>query len=230
MARERIPGIDEVLFPKAMVNAFVVRADVLTLIDTGTPGGAGKLAAAAARHARIERIIITHRHADHAGNAAALARLTGAEVHVSPADGPYVREGREQPRPVPVTPLGQAMVRYVSVALPWKLEPVPDARETLVDGAMIGPFRVVATPGHTAGHVSLLWEERRVLFTADAAANITGVGPHPVADDPDTAAASFRRLATLDFDAACFGHGRAIAAGAAPAFRTATTELAAAPA
>jgi glyoxylase-like metal-dependent hydrolase (beta-lactamase superfamily II) len=230
MVRERIPGIDEVLFPKAVVNAFVVRADVLTLVDTGTPGAAGRLAGAAARHGAIERIIVTHRHADHAGNAAALARLTGAEVHVSPADAPYVREGREQPRPVAATPLGRAMVAYVKAALPWQLEPVPDARETLVDGAMIGPFRVIATPGHTAGHVALLWEERRVLFAADAAANITGVGPHPAADDPATAAESFRRLATLDFDAVCFGHGRTIATDAASAFRTAIAELAPAPA
>jgi glyoxylase-like metal-dependent hydrolase (beta-lactamase superfamily II) len=230
MVREPIPGIEEVLFPKAMVNAFVVRADVLTLIDTGTPRGAGRLAAAASRHGAIERIILTHRHADHAGSAAALARLTGAEVHVSPADAPYVREGREQPRPVAATPLGHAMVLYVKAALPWQLEPVPDARETLVDGAMIGPFRVIATPGHTAGHVSLLWEERRVLFTGDAAANITAVGPHPAADDPATAAASFRRLITLDFDAACFGHGRAVATNAASALRAAVAEPIPAPA
>lgn len=219
-----LPGVTEIMFPKALVNAFLVEADVLTVIDTGTPGGTGKLLAAIGKagHAPgdVGRILITHRHADHAGNAAELARHTGAEVQVAPAEAPFVRDGREQPRPEPATPLGRLMVPYVKLALPWKLEPVA-VQETLSDGAAIGPFSVVATPGHTAGHVSLLWEDRGILFTADAAANITGVGQHPVADDPATARDSFRRLGTLEFESACFGHGRTLASGAASRFASA---------
>jgi glyoxylase-like metal-dependent hydrolase (beta-lactamase superfamily II) len=120
------------------------------------------------------------------------------------------------------TPLGRALVPYVELALPSKLPPAP-VHETLVDGATLGPFRVVATPGHTAGHVSLLWAQRRVLFTGDAAAHITGLGPHPAADDPSLARETFRRLAELDAEAACFGHGRPIAPGAAAAFRHAAS-------
>ena len=224
MARIVLPGVSQLFFPKALVNAFLVNADVLTLIDTGTPGAASMVVDALGALGRapedVERILITHRHADHAGNAAELARLTGAEVHVAPVEAPFVTEGREQDLPRAATPLGKAMVPYVKVALPWRLDPVA-AESTLVEGASIGPFRVLETPGHTAGHVSLLWEERGVLFAADAAANLTAVGPHPAADDPDRARDSFRRLARLDFDSACFGHGRAIKAGASAAFRAA---------
>lgn len=148
----QITGVTEVLFPKAVVNAFVVRADVPTLIDTGTPGGAAKVLSAIAKAglnpADIERIVLTHRHADHAGNAAELARATGAEVHVAPADAPFVAEGREQPRPRPTTPLGRVMVPYVKLALPWALDKTP-VQETLSDGASVGPFRVIGTPGAT---------------------------------------------------------------------------------
>lgn len=223
MARD-LPGVTELLFPKAVVNAFVVEADVLTVIDTGTPGGAGKVVQALrdAGHgpADVGRILITHRHADHAGNAAELARLTRAAVHISPVDAPFLREGREQPRPEAATPLGRLMVPYVKAALRWTLEPVA-VEETLVEGAMVGPFRVLETPGHTPGHVSLLWVERGILFTADAAAHITSVGPHPAADDPALARRSFQRLAGETFDTACFGHGRRIDSGAAAAFRAA---------
>ncbi len=222
MARVILPGVAEVLFPRAVVNAFIVNADVLTLIDTGTPGAAATLVKALRRLNRqpsdIARILITHRHGDHAGNVAELARLSGAEVHVPPADEPFLSERREQPKPRVATPLGRAMLPYVSVALPWEVEPV-NAQPTLSDGASIGPFRVVETPGHTAGHVSLLWEERRILFTGDAAAHLTALGPHPVADDPELARKSFRHLGDLEFDAACFGHGRAIRSGAAAQFR-----------
>ena len=222
----KLPGITEVFFPRAIVNAFVVEADVPTLIDTGTPGGAKRLlkAARAAGHEphSIGRILLTHRHADHASNARELADATGAEIHVSTVDAPFVTQGTEQPKPRVATPLGRVLVPYVSVALPWALDAV-DAQADLNEGARIGPFRVLETPGHTGGHVSLLWEERGVLFTGDAAAHLTAVGPHPASDDPELARASFQRLAGEAFDAACFGHGRSIASGAAAAFRAAAS-------
>jgi glyoxylase-like metal-dependent hydrolase (beta-lactamase superfamily II) len=214
----------QVAFPSALVNAFVVEADVPTLVDTGTPGSAAKLISALRGRShvgRLRRIILTHRHADHAGNAAELARVSGAEVFASPDDAPYVSRGIDQPRPRAATRLGQFMVPYVKLALPWAVERV-DVDADLIDGTQIGPFRVIATPGHTAGHVSLLWEERGILFTGDAAANVTRVGPHPAADDPATARESFRRLGTLDFDVACFGHGRPVVGDAARQFRAAT--------
>ena len=224
MPTEVLPGVTAIAFPTVVVNAYVVRADVPTLVDTGPPGGAKKILAAL-RHAGLEpgdvgRILLTHRHADHAGNARELAQATGAEVHVSPAAVPYVSDAREQPKPRPATPLGRVLVPYVSVVLPWTLEPAP-TQPTLVDGATVGPFRVLATPGHTEDHVSLLWEERGVLFTGDAAANVTRVGPHPASDDPDLAVRSFRRLGETAFDAAVFGHGRPVPSGAQASFRAA---------
>ncbi len=224
MHRIVIPGVAAVFFPRAVVNAYVVDADVLTLVDTGTPGASGALLAALRDVGRdpsdVGRILLTHRHADHAGNAAELARVTGATVHVAPLEAPFVRDGVEQPRPAPATPLGHALVPYVKVALPWALPPTP-VEESLVDGAAVGPFRVVATPGHTSGHVSLLWEERGLLFAGDAAANLTRVGPHPAADDPAAARDTFRRLAERSFESACFGHGFPLRSGAAAAFRAA---------
>jgi len=233
MSREIVPGVVEVLFARALVHAYIVWADVPTLIDTGTPGAAKTLITALEasdlRPEDIGRIVLTHAHSDHAGNAAQLAQRSGAEVHVSPGTAPFVREGREQPRPQVATPLGKLMVPYVKAALPWRVEPV-EVQETLVEGAMIGPFRVLETPGHQAGHVSLLWEERSVLFTGDAAANITALGPHPAADDPHRQSESFERLGREAFETACFGHGRALSAGAAGRFRATATATAPAPA
>lgn len=226
LVRESLPGVRELFFPRALVNAYVVDADVPTVVDTGTPGGVPRLLAALAAAGfapdRLGRILLTHRHADHASNAGELSRRTGAEIHVSPVDAPYVTEGLEQPRPRPATPLGQGLVPYVKVALPWRLE-AHAAQASLSDGASVGPFRAIATPGHTEGHVSLLWEDRGILFTGDAAANLTGVGPHPASDDPDAAKRSFAKLAGLDFGAACFGHGLTVGSGAAARFRKAAS-------
>ncbi len=128
MPNQPLPGVTALTFPKALVNAFLVEADVLTLIDTGTPGGADRVLVAirAAGHGEqdLKRILLTHRHSDHAANAADLARVTGASVYCSPVDAPYIREGTEQPRPRPATPLGQVMVPYVKLALPWSVPAV----------------------------------------------------------------------------------------------------------
>ncbi len=224
MHRVILPGVAQIFFPRAVVNAFLVNADVVTLVDTGTPGAASSILDAirdvGLTPRDVKRILITHRHADHAGNAGELADLTGAEVHVAGGDASFVTERHEQPRPRPATLLGQVLVPYVKVALPWELEPVA-AQPTLTDGASVGPFRVIGTPGHTAGHVSLLWQDRSVLFTADAAANLTRVGPHPASDDPQRARESFAKLSGMEFESACFGHGRTIQRNAAAAFRAA---------
>jgi len=223
MSREVLPGVFELFFPRAIVNAYVVLADVPTIIDTGTPGGAGRirsmLAKAGVAERDVGRILLTHRHADHASNAVDLARTTGATVHVSPADAPYFEGGREQPRPRPATALGRLLVPYVKVALPWTLDALA-VEPSLSDSATVGPFRVIATPGHTEGHVSILWEQRGILFTGDAAANLTGVGPHPAADDPEQAEASFATLAGYEFESACFGHGRTLKTGARAKFHS----------
>jgi glyoxylase-like metal-dependent hydrolase (beta-lactamase superfamily II) len=74
-----------------------------------------------------------------------------------------------------------------------------------VDGDRIGPFSVIATPGHSADSVCLLWE--RVLFTGDT---VLGEGSVFVAPGEGSLAAylaSLERLLSLDLDAICPGHG-----------------------
>ena len=76
----------------------------------------------------------------------------------------------------------------------------------LPDGdAEVGPFRVIATPGHAPDHVSLLW--RRVLFSGDT---LLGEGSVFVGAGEGSMAhyfASLKRLLELDLDAICPGHG-----------------------
>jgi glyoxylase-like metal-dependent hydrolase (beta-lactamase superfamily II) len=62
----------------------------------------------------------------------------------------------------------------------------------------------------------------RILFTGDAAASVGNpiIGVFNV--DPAQAKDSFRRMSSLDFETAAFGHGPPIAAGAAEAFRKLT--------
>jgi glyoxylase-like metal-dependent hydrolase (beta-lactamase superfamily II) len=71
--------------------------------------------------------------------------------------------------------------------------------------ASVGPFEVIATPGHAPDHVSLLWE--RVLFAGDM---VLGEGSVFVGGEEGSMAAyleSLDRLLELDIEAICPGHG-----------------------
>jgi glyoxylase-like metal-dependent hydrolase (beta-lactamase superfamily II) len=97
-----------------------------------------------------------------------------------------------------------------------------------VDGEILnvgGEALVVATPGHTDGSMALFVRRRRVLFTGDTVAEFQGhiiLGPFNL--DRERAAASFRVLAELDADVACFGHGTPVVHGASDALTAASTD------
>jgi glyoxylase-like metal-dependent hydrolase (beta-lactamase superfamily II) len=108
--------------------------------------------------ARLEGIVLTHGHPDHADAAPPLAERAGG--------APVVRPG---------------------------------------DGEEVGPFRAIATPGHSPDHVCLLF--RRVLFTGDtvlgAGSVFIGLGEGSLSAYLD----SLRRLRALELDVLCPGHG-----------------------
>jgi glyoxylase-like metal-dependent hydrolase (beta-lactamase superfamily II) len=108
---------------------------------------------------------------------------------------------------------------------PSRLEQV-EIQQPVEDGAEIpaaGGMTVIHTPGHTAGHISFLKPGNGgVLFVGDAAANMFGRIGLPIGmftEDVDRARESMRKIASLEFDAACFGHGSVITGKAHAAFR-----------
>jgi glyoxylase-like metal-dependent hydrolase (beta-lactamase superfamily II) len=90
------------------------------------------------------------------------------------------------------------------------------------DGSEVFGLRVVATPGHTAGHISVFDPESGVLVAGDALTNAAGLaGSNPqYTADPAAATASVRRLAQLSPRTVLFGHGEPLESGAAAALTT----------
>jgi Phage integrase family len=75
-------------------------------------------------------------------------------------------------------------------------------------------FEVIHVPGHCAGQVALLWRPGRMLFAADVCTNIMGLGDPVGFENLEEGRVSQRKLASLSFDAAGFGHGKPIARNA----------------
>ncbi|MGH9005576.1 MAG: MBL fold metallo-hydrolase, partial [Acidimicrobiia bacterium] len=89
--------------------------------------------------------------------------------------------------------------------------------------AEIFGLQIVATPGHTPGHICVFDPDTRLLVTGDGVVGKPeGVaGPSPQYTEDMTAAhASVKKLAGLDFDTLLFGHGEPIEGGARAALES----------
>lgn len=209
------------------VNVFLIEdGRDLILIDTGLPGNADKVLAAIAQLGRepgdLKHLILTHAHADHIGSAAALAAATGAQTWMHPLDVP-IAEGRERDRPITPAPnpLMKAMHLVMSLAKPAPVAPVT-INHPMGDGdvlSLAGGLTVIHVPGHCAGQVAILWRGRDVLFVADCCGHLFGLGEPLGYEDREEGLRSQRKLAGLDFEIACFGHGKPILRGAGEQFR-----------
>lgn len=179
----------------------------ITLIDAGLPNEAPKVLAyleqSGRRPEQVKRIVLTHRHGDHAGAAAELAKVTGAEVfaHADEAAALASQEG------------------------------MPEVTR-LADGDVVPVFEglhAIGVPGHTTGHLCFYLPKRRVLFTGDALIN-RGSMTGPVAQytsDLATAHASLReKIAPLEVETLCVAHGDVVQTGASRPLRAMIAALA----
>jgi glyoxylase-like metal-dependent hydrolase (beta-lactamase superfamily II) len=88
------------------------------------------------------------------------------------------------------------------------------------DGEEIFGTQIIATPGHTPGHISVYDPVGAALITGDAAANVGGnLDRHWNVMDEAAANESIRKLAALAFERALFGHGAPIDSGGSAAFQ-----------
>ena len=209
------------------VNVFLIDAgDGLVLVDAGLKGSPAHITEAIYSLGRLPQdviaIVVTHTHRDHVGGLAEMKRRTGAEVWMPPADAALVRDGLYgRPFGPGRDRASRAITRAMNLLPASRGEPVAVAHE-VSDGEVL-PFdglRAVHTPGHTAGHLALLLpREGGVLFVGDAASNMLRTGLSPLNEDVAGAWRSLRSLAALQFEVACFAHGRALRGKASEAFR-----------
>ncbi|MFI2214817.1 MBL fold metallo-hydrolase [Streptomyces sp. NPDC020141] len=216
-----------------MGQAYLWRdGDELTLIDAGAIGAGALIAEAVTGlglHPRdVRRIVLTHFHEDHAGGAGEFAALSGAPVLAHRLDAPFVRS--DTPGPPPLfedweRPLHAEAAKLLPPSsarrvLPAEVVEVPDG-EVLDFG---GGARVVGAPGHTDGSIGLHLPEHGVLFTGDAVASVPPDGRVLMGVfnlDRERTVESFRKLAALDTEVACFGHGDPVRRGASAVLRAA---------
>src|SRR3954454_3834283 len=197
------------------VNAYLVREDDgLTLVDTMLPRSSKAIVGAAEKlGAPIVRIALTHAHGDHIGSLDELAAaLPGAEVLISARDARLLAKDMSLD---PGEPVDKLRGGYPGA----KTRPT----RTLQPGDTVGSLEVVASPGHTPGHVSFLDRRDGTLIAGDAYSTLGGVAT-PAHANPrfplvyfaswhrPTARESARVLRALEHKRLAPGDGRIVAA------------------
>jgi glyoxylase-like metal-dependent hydrolase (beta-lactamase superfamily II) len=166
----------------------------------------------------VTRILVTHAHGDHAGGVARMVALTGAPVSIHADDAPYMRSGHAPP----IDP----RIRFGRLIQRWVSFPPAEVAEELEDDQLLGVgggLRVLHTPGHTPGHMSLLHEPSGLLITGDAMYNFhgrLGVPPKWFTHDNDLTEKSVHRLGEAEYNLVAFTHGPEIRDNAREAVRS----------
>jgi len=188
------------------------------LVDTGAPGLGDRIRDAVGS---VDTVVLTHFHADHTGSAAHVREWSGATVVAGAGDAAIIRGEVAGPPPV-LEDWERPLFERVTTGLPWTVPPVRVDREVSDGDELDNGAQVLALPGHTEGSIALYLPQHRVLFTGDTAAHFEGrvmLGTFNL--DRERTAAGLRKLAALDVEVACFGHGEPIVEAAGERLRAA---------
>ncbi len=146
-------------------NIYLLTGDRSVLVDSGGPADVPRILAFLQAHgvapAQLALILFTHGHWDHAGGAAQLRRATGTPIAIHRADADLVRQGNNGALK-PTCRMGRMLRPLVDRGYP------PFEPDLLLDAEMdLGEFgvsaRIVFTPGHTPGSISVLTQENEII-------------------------------------------------------------------
>jgi len=191
-------------YPSA--NSILLTGHRPVLVDTGFGSDAPKLfdwlEAQGAPADTVSLIVNTHSHCDHAGGNHEIQRQFGTIVAASPSEAAPVNA--REPDACQARWLRQPIEAY-------------QVGRTLEEGDQVATgdsvWTVLATPGHTAGHLSLHCREHGILVLGDAmhGADVGWLNPYREGvDSLERAEATVERLASLPAGSAYSGHGPAI--------------------
>ncbi|MGD8625181.1 MAG: MBL fold metallo-hydrolase [Anaerolineae bacterium] len=189
----------------------LVEDDNPVVVDAAMPGRA----AAVWRHLdslgygpqAVGQIWLTHGDVDHMGSVAALKAASGAEV-VAHQDDVSLVEGRAE-RAIGPVPLSGLYHRLFNWGVRRFFRPATVDRP-VGEGDLLGDWSVVHVPGHTPGSVCYYHRGRGIVLVGDAINHRQGrlgAPPKLFTYDMAQAHASVQKIAGLDFEVCCFGHG-----------------------
>ncbi len=209
MPEQIAPGVyrvDAVQIPYVVSVLLIRDRDGWALVDSGGSGQRIQeaLAAVGARPGELKRIYLTHHHGEHVSGLRSILWWAPEARIVTSMHEARIISGERRP-----DPLSNPLFRPLAVL---GLPTIPfDRMDKVSEGDHFAGFRVIATPGHSYGHTSLLSEEHGLLVAGDAFGQMPElqVGVRKaICANPREAKRSAAKLLKEKFNTVVFTHGR----------------------
>ncbi len=200
-------------------NSYLIGTEKgFVLVDTGTPNTLPQFQQAfesqQVSFTDLIAIIITHTHYDHTGNAKEIKVRSSAPIIIHAKDEEFVKKGFT-PLPKGTKPFGKILIKLAGAAKSHRGGYAPFTPDVTItetyDLSHLGiQGRVIPTPGHTDGSISVLLEDE-ACFVGDSIFNF-GFSSYypPFADDQKSLLTTWDFFKELDCSVFYPGHGKPI--------------------
>lgn len=150
---------------KRYVYVYLITGNHCYLVDSGVAGSETVISDYMRKLWRdveeIKGLFLTHAHPDHIGSAAAIQKLSGCKIYASGKERGWIEDIGTQFKERPIPNFHTLVQESVLVD------------EIVKEGDILHPesgitLKVLDTPGHSAGHISYVYEEEGVAFSGDA--------------------------------------------------------------
>ena len=186
------------------------------LFDCGWPwsgrGVTASLAELGCGLGDLRTIAVTHGDFDHVGSLAALIAEGHAEIIADEHEAPRLAGGRWRTLPGNGASIDPMILAAGPAYRLWPPRPVRVTRPIQDGDGIGGGWIAVHTPGHTPGHTAFFHPETKVLIAGDALGSVRNdqirLPKYIYAEDWTAALLSVQKLADLEPEVICFGHGR----------------------
>ena len=172
------------------VYSYLIVGETIVAIDSGVAGSeeviCDYISGIGRKPEDVNKLVLTHAHPDHIGSACDLKKKTGCLVAAHNDARRWVEDTQVQYKERPVPGFNKLVSGPVNVDSSLEDGDIIDVGEDL-------GLRVIFTPGHSSGSISLFIEKEKVLISGDA---VIPPGSLPIYEDHKKAVSSIERLKT----------------------------------
>jgi len=187
----KVPVTPEIHIDR-FVYAYLIFGKKITLIDSAVAGAESIIFDYITKNTRdpleICTLILSHAHPDHIGSTRRIKETTTCKVLCHSAEKDWVEDVEKQAQERPVPGFDVLVAGSTSVDSLLQDGDILEVEDNL-------RCRIIHTPGHSAGSISLFFEEDNVLFSGDA---LPVPGDLPIYDDIALCADSIKKIKKLN--------------------------------